>query len=555
MKRKLLTVALLAIANNLFAQWTNNSAVNSPVCVQPNNQTASCITSSGGGSAIFAWVDVRNSTDRDVYVQKVNSGGIMQWTLNGIRVSGQFYNCYEPAIISDGAGGAFITWADDRNGTKDIYVQKVNSSGSPQWTANGVLICSAIDDQTYPALISDGSNGVIICWYDARGTATVGDVYAQRVNASGVVQWATDGVNICNSLGYEERPKLVTDGSSGAILAWGDKRGSSVDIYAQRINSSGNVLWTANGVKICDANNDQHTPDISVNGSGGAIITWEDMRGGIATSDIYAQAINSGGTVQWASNGVGVCTANSEQHWPKIVSDGGTGAIISWYDSRSGITSYDIYAQKISSSGTPSWTANGVAVCSYSDDQTYQSITSDGSGGAVISWYDDRNGGSNTDIYAQKINSSGVKQWTSNGVVVTSASNKQEYPHVASDGSGGAIVVWDDKRTGTDYDIYTQQVLSNGNLSVGIEDVELSNKVKIYPNPTKGIFMINGIDSKATIIVEDVFGNIVSKTKYLGYNCTFDLRNQAKGVYTIRIRPNKQTGTETIEIAKKVILE
>src|SRR6185436_2902719 len=43
---------------------------------------------------------------------------------------------YSPAIVSDGAGGAIITWYDFRSGAYDIYAQRVSSSGVVQWTAD-----------------------------------------------------------------------------------------------------------------------------------------------------------------------------------------------------------------------------------------------------------------------------------------------------------------------------------------------------------------------------------------------------------------------------------
>ena len=75
-----------------------------------------------------------------------------------------------------------------------------------------------------------------------------------------------------------------------------DLRGASFDIYAQRVDSSGVSQWTSDGVAICTAANDQYSPMITSNGFGGAIITWEDYRNGGIT-DIYAQSINNGGVV------------------------------------------------------------------------------------------------------------------------------------------------------------------------------------------------------------------------------------------------------------------
>jgi len=92
-------------------------------------------------------------------------------------------------------------------------------------------------------LASDGSGGTIITWQDYRRGSSA-DIYAQRPNAAGVPQWATDGVAICTATMTECRCVSSSDGSGGAIIAWQDYRsGTNYDIYAQRVNSSGVVQW------------------------------------------------------------------------------------------------------------------------------------------------------------------------------------------------------------------------------------------------------------------------------------------------------------------------
>ena len=44
-------------------------------------------------------------------------------------------------------GGALIAWEDPRTGTEDIYIQRLSMSGSPQWTADGVAVCTAAERQ------------------------------------------------------------------------------------------------------------------------------------------------------------------------------------------------------------------------------------------------------------------------------------------------------------------------------------------------------------------------------------------------------------------------
>ena len=90
-----------------------------------------------------------------------------------------------PTIASDGAGGAIVTWYDYRSGSADIYAQRVIAAGVPQWTANGVALCTAAGVQQSPTIVSDGAGGAIVTWQDLRGGTTY-DIYAQRVNAAGV---------------------------------------------------------------------------------------------------------------------------------------------------------------------------------------------------------------------------------------------------------------------------------------------------------------------------------------------------------------------------------
>ena len=81
----------------------------------------------------------------------------------------------------------------------------------------------------------------------------------------------------------------------------------------------------------------------------GTIITWQDLRSG-AGSDIYAQRVDSLGTMEWTINGIALCTADGNQRYPKAVSDSADGAIIAWQDERI-FMDLDIYAMRITDSG------------------------------------------------------------------------------------------------------------------------------------------------------------------------------------------------------------
>jgi len=106
------------------------------------------------------------------------------------------------------------------------------------------------------------------------------------------------------------------------------------------------VQWEGNGIDVCTEINYQRYLQLCSDGAEGAIITWQDERTGFDVRDIYTQRIDSNGIIKWADNGIAICTAFSNQYFPQICSDGAEGAIVTWYDYRSGTFS-DIYAQHL----------------------------------------------------------------------------------------------------------------------------------------------------------------------------------------------------------------
>ncbi|MBI4546880.1 MAG: T9SS type A sorting domain-containing protein [Ignavibacteriae bacterium] len=456
-------IALQLKGINLSAQWSNNPSINTPVCTVQNSQLGSVAVSDGAGGAIIAWQDFRTpkdsfSLDSDIFAQRINASGIVLWNANGIGVCTDTNYQGFPKIVSDGTGGAIIAWLDYRT-TGQIYVQRINASGTPMWTPNGVLLTSGSNASHIDHdMVSDGAGGAIMTWTDFRNDTTdqFSDIYAQRINAFGVMLWGTVGIPICTALSDQYIPVITSDGLNGAIISWQDFRHELDDIftsiYAQRVNASGVTVWAANGMPICKAQTfGESYPVIASDGAGGAIIAWHDWRDEeFYASDIYAQRVNGSGVAQWAANGKPITLLESIQEDPKIISDGAGGAIICWNDVRNG-SNTDVYAQRINANGFNQWVPGGLAISnSELVDEGDAIMVSYGPGSAIFAWLDGRNGSppSNPqhDIYAQKINTTGSAQWGYGGVAICTRPEYNSPSAIVSDGTGGAIIVWDDPR-------------------------------------------------------------------------------------------------------------
>jgi hypothetical protein len=329
------------------------------------------------------------------------------------------------AIVGDGGGGAVVAWQDYRSANSDIYARRVSAAGVPQGTADGTALCDAAYDQTDPVITTDGSYGAIVAWTDWRASPYT-DIYAQRFLAADLPAWTDDGVALCTVGLSQDNATIASDGVGGAIVIWRDAR-SGYEIYAQRVNGSGYTQWTLGGIVLGTGANFRSNPVAAMDLAGGAIVAWYDMRN--PDLDIYAQRVSPAGTALWTAGGLPVCSAAGAQAYPRVAADGAGGAVVGWYDNRSG--EYDVYAQRLTPAGAALWTADGVPVCTAPSPQSDVVVASDGGGGAILTWFDDRSG---THVYAQR-----VDRWGYLGAEPGIAGAKD----VPNDQGGHVKVSWD----------------------------------------------------------------------------------------------------------------
>lgn len=454
----LILVLSLSVSPGIaFAQWRPDGI---PICAAANGQLRPAIVSDGSGGAIIAWTDARDGL-MDIYAQRVDALGNPEWRDDGVVVCNAAYDQDWVMLVSDGAGGAIAVWGDHRNFPyrNDLGAQRINALGVPQWTPNGIAVCI---DPGRPggefSVVSDGVGGAIVAWADTR-RRSFADIYAQRIDASGALQWISSGVALCTAPDLQHYPQIVSDDAEGGIVAWFDFRsGISYDVYAQRVDASGATRWAFDGVPLCVGTLAQIPfqldPFIVADGTGGAIVVWPDRRRQREVDDIFAQRVNAAGIPVWTANGIAVALSTGGQWMPTLASDEAGGAIVAWKDSRDERAT-SVYAQRVSASGIPAWTPGGVIISSTSGLTARHRVISDGGGGAIVIWspfaveYD-------FDIHAQRVDDSGTPQWAEGGIVVCDVRDRQFDPAIVSDGVQGAIVTWaDNRKHRSDFDTYT----------------------------------------------------------------------------------------------------
>ena len=394
------------------------------------------------------------------------------WQPNGVVLNGGGW----PQLVTDGSGGAFVTWnySDPWLGQwSDAMAQAVSAAGDIRWQPGGKVLGQ--QRQGVSQVVSDGNGGAIFVWLDNRNGYY--DIFAQRYNGSGVAQWTASGVPVRVlpiDVGYDDLV-AVPDGSGGVIIAWADPRSGNPDIYAQHLNASGTPLWTVNGGPVCISPGMQGDPLALEDGLGGAWIAWLDDRNG--NVDVFARHINTAGTLDGPPGGLAICTATGDQTEINVAPDEAGGMIIVWQDPRTGTS--DIYAQRVNLAGSVQWAPNGIAACNQASQQERPDVASDGAGGAIVVWKDWRTYPDVVAAFVQRLDATGQPQWSTDGNLLgTSQRPFVVDPTVVPNGNGESIVAWDT----ADFDaqvsdmvphLYVQRLSANGAPEWTLPGVEL----------------------------------------------------------------------------------
>ena len=462
-----------------------------------------------------------------IKAQKLSADGEILWETQGVAC-GMGSWPFDSDIISSDDGGAFILWRNDTGPQAGISLQKIQSDGSiaPGWNVNGIHVAGGSNDEGQP-LCRDGSGGVIVAWTE-YSTYPEHDVYAQRYNANGNELWRLGGEPICTLPHLQDSPAICEDGVGGAFIVWHDYRNlNDFNIYMQRIDGEGNQLWQPNGEILCQEAEGQLLPKIIYTNDNGAVIIWEDYRNNIEDYfDIYCQRINGTGQLLWGAGGTAVCIGEYYKITVNLDCDNSGNIFTSWTDMRDGYSLPYIYAQKIDINGQVEWHNNGALIADNHSGGAALNSTVDG--GVIMAYMNSY--GDSLGIFLQKVDSDGNIQLQPNGVPVFESlsgdvddgfcltrfsedyfltvwrenrgtggvlyfqifdvndnfhladnglplcanipSGVQIEPQATASSDGNAIVAWEDWRAG--HRIYAQKIDEEGNLLWDAEGVAVS---------------------------------------------------------------------------------
>jgi hypothetical protein len=525
-------------------------------------QTHPMVASNGTGF-LAVWLDHRNVTSRDLYGARVTgSGTVVDASGFAVATTVDFHESY-PAVASNGTD-YFAAWTE-----WDALLDTYQSRGS-RISASALASSAALDVPSlalsasggahkYPS-VAPGSSGYLVAWEGASGTSS--DLYNAWVSTSGTVTSgsgfpmttisslyqvepaiASNGSNylvvwretvgstieirgarvsrqggtidpsglvIASSIRERAEPAVASDGTN-YLVAWMDFRNQNWDIHGARVNgtsASANAVQDPNGIVISADSAFQNQPSVASDGTDYLVVWRQDPS---TRGDIYGARVSSGGVVLDTS-GIAISTNLVEHYTPRVTSNG-TDYFAAWSEYRGGTQGYDIYGARVTSGGVVLDTS-GIAVTTATEDQYEPGVASDGTN-YLVAWTDTRSG-SNNDIYGVRVSSAGAIMDTADLAICTETV-QQHAPVVAFDGTS-YVVAWADYRLDSWWDVYATQVTSSGtvttpngfNVAYNVRDTEPGGLSLASAGAQQSMVVYSRYDEEPYPGNRRIFGNFFS---------------------------------------------
>ena len=487
-----------------------------PISSSDAIQTAPRVKRNNAGDVFINWKDLRDDPiDGDQYLQKINSSGDVEWG-DGIRIDPVEAVDFSTRFSPDDNGDVSVVWERGVFPDVNIMFQNINSDGS--YSIELPITLSDSDGYQFAPIINgDIQNGLYTIYAD-KGSGSI-DLKIQKINSEFLPEWPDNGITAMTGLDGDvnySRPYRISD--QDFYLIWEDNR-SSKKIFGTRVTNLESQF--KNGFQLSYGDNSSSETDFSlpIFTRGSEHIYVATFDGSAAPKFIRINKLDDQLNNIWDSLGVSISPVFDMRKAELVIIDDGVGCF--WSESRG--FNYDIYYQRLNGNGEAALELNGKEIIDSNGDDYIMGVIPTPSGHYMIFWLEDawpaaklmysmvdqdgniaigwnpngnslsnptfnsrhlqikeinNNGilavwvqdGNFSDIHAQMIDWEGNILWQSGGIVVTDADNDQgNISFDFNDLGTRGLIVWEDYRNGSDFEIFGQVV----NLENGVLDGEI----------------------------------------------------------------------------------
>lgn len=355
------------------------------------------------GKALVVWTEYRKSKVADIYAQLIDDSGSKLWGADGKLINETAKDKLQIRLAAD-KSSAYISWIENNGYENDIYLQKVDKDGE-LWTKPTAVAIGRSDQNNQQLSVTD--DGILLAWqeYSSQGYVKV-QLFDK---SSGKAIWP-NAVLVADSTHLQAEPRIL-DVQGSWIIAWQQQSEElSSNIFAQKIDKTGKLLWGKSGIALTEGLENKEDVSLAADGKGGFYVVWENI---VAQNNIFAQHVDKEGKVSWDKKGVPLSLADRIRWHPTalILEDRLT---VVWKEEH---RDDDVYAQQFSDAGKRLWGNEGIALSSADKDQAFISgIVNRNKEQIIAVWQDARKGGS--DVFGQIIDTKGKSLLSQDGDLI-----------------------------------------------------------------------------------------------------------------------------------------
>ena len=410
--------------------------------------------------------------DRNIYCQKLNSSGQPLWS-EDIALISQSGDQELLAVVPSSDDNFIVLWAEyEISNYSELRAQKVSSTGQALWPLAGVLINGVPNAFSNPKLIPNSIGGAFIVYKDETSNFLAG----QNLDSFGNRIWPLEGAELFYPPHYFSLETAIADGEGGMIINYQGSQSQNIGSRLIRISAEGEIVGTG--------------PLTSPNASlgdifeimpyqNGQFILWNQSLG--PDSMLRIQKIDNLGNFlmpQAVSYNIG--TDSSPYITTLTLHNSPGAAIIAAWRGLPVTNGLDtIRMQKFDANFIPQWQEHGVVVASFEAAVFQYSLAVHASGNSWISW---RQNDASPSCKAQVLNPDGIPLWETGGKTL---SNVDASPmSLAFDNQG--LFVWqtDQYSFQTDTSIARQVIDTDGTMHLPANGLSLIER----PNGQAFIF-------------------------------------------------------------------
>jgi len=414
-------------------KWMNPSTLSDNISPDGQNAVSPQVAMDNNGNAIIVWPQY-NGTSWQIFKSEYR-GGV--WTYpsslsDNISPDGQ--SAYDPQVAMDNNGNAIIVWYQSDGAKFQIFKSEYHGG---VWTHPGLLsdnISPNGQNAENPQVAMDNNGNAIIVWQQSDGS------YLQIFKSEyrgGVWTNPSSLINNISPNGQNAAyPQVAMDNNGNAIIVWFQSDGAKNQIFMSEYRSGAWTNPSSLSDNISPDGQDAADPQVAMNDNDNAIIVWYQYDK--ANWQIFKSEYRNGTWKHPTSLGTNISPDGQDAAGPQVAMDNNNNAIIVWYQYDG---TYDrIFKSEYRSSAWKNPTSLSDNISPDGQSALYPQVAMDNNGNTIITWQ--QSDGLNWQICKSEFRSGAWTHPTSPSDNISPDGRDAEYPQVAMDNNGNAIIVW-----------------------------------------------------------------------------------------------------------------